>query len=303
MKRAALLLYCFCSTTIFCSGQTVLAQFAGAIRTSNLSTGAINLLDENRGRHVLSAVSLLKMDSSSSVRFNAYAFLNHFRNRRIAPALRARAVATLIAGWRDDDPGIVSLVADILTGFDKSDFSQATRDSIAILLNIVPPQYKTLVKLCGYLEMKDQRQLLKLQLQSGRLSKRDAWSARISLCRLGDSNMMDEVLNKVRSLPVTIEAIDLLYPELIYTRQPEAIEYLVGQVLANSAKCDAPNPELRETLPCAIHIIRLLAPALSEFPIALDSNGDFATNDYSEIVSRVQDWLRQGKYKIRTDNF
>jgi hypothetical protein len=302
MKRA-LLLYCFCSTTIFGSGQTDVAQFAEAIRTSNLSAGAIKLLDENRSRHVLSAVSLLKMDSSPSVRFNAYAFLSHFKNKRIAPGLRARAVATLIAGWRDDDPGIVSLVGDILTGFDKSDFSQAARDSLAILLSIVPPQYKTLVKLCGYLEMKDQRQLLRSQLQSGRLSKRDSWSARIALCRLGDSNMIDEVLSKVRSQPITIEAIDLIYPELVYTRQPKAIEFLVEQVLTNSAKCDAPNPELRDTLPCAIHIIRLLAPALSEFPIALDNNGDFATNDYSAIVSRVQDWLRQGKYKIRTDNF
>jgi hypothetical protein len=303
MKRASVLLCSCYSIALICSGQTDVAQFAQAIKARTPSDSSINLLDERTADQVLSAVALLKSDSLPSVRFSAYAFLGRFTNHGIAPAVRARAVESLITGWRNADSGIVSLVGAIIVRFDQSDFSRRARDTIAMLLKNVPPQYSTLVKLCGYLQMKDQRQLLASQLRSGRLSKRDAWSARLSLCRLGDSDVMDEVLGKVRKLPVSIEAIDLLYSDLIYTRHPKAIEYLVEQVLDNGAKCDGSNPESREALPCAIHIIRLLTPALTKFPIELDSNGDFVSNDYAAIVSRAQDWLSQRKYKIRTDNF
>jgi hypothetical protein len=95
-----------------------------------------------------------------------------------------------------------------------------------------------------------------------------------------------------------------VFPDLVYTRKREAIDYLIEALNSNSKNCESANAENAERIPCAYRVMEMLAPIIENYPLKRNESGDIETNDYPTALQKVKDWFKENKnYKILKDNF
>ncbi len=244
-------------------------------------------------------------DSVNEVRFAAYSLLANTGKQSTSASFRKQVVINLASGWRDTDSGISGLIGSSLQQFRQDDFTASAKDTLRSLVQKMPAYYDKLVRLCGYLQIADQRSVIQNQLQAGAIkSKSDKWSAYLAMCRLGDAQALSYVMGRVRKLPVNDDVVYDVFPDLIYTRQREAIHYLVEALNSNEKNCEPANPEASGNIPCAYRVMEMLAPVVKDFPLQTDATGDVIAKDYAKALQLAREWLNQHPdYLIKTDVF
>jgi hypothetical protein len=251
----------------------------------------------------LSSITTYLKDSLNEVRYSAYSLISSLGQQSTSPGFRQRAVATIISGWRDTDSGINGLIGSALQQFKQSDFTNPVKDSLRTLVQLIPPYYNKLVKLCGFLGLADQITIIQSQIQSNSIkSKSDKWAAYLALCRMGNTQAMSYVMTRVKKHGINDDVVYEVFPDLIYTRQPEAISYIVEVLHSDAKNCESPNPEINEAIPCAYRVMEYLAPVIEDFPLKTDASGDLVVQDYKEALTQVRSWFgRHPDYEIRVD--
>jgi hypothetical protein len=241
---------------------------------------------------VFSSVIPYLNDSLNVIRYSAYSLIASLGQQSTSSTFRQRSVAILISGWRDKDSGINGLVGSALQQFIQSDFTNPVKDSLRAFIQVIPPYYGKLVKLCGTLGMADQITIIQSQIQSNSIkSKNDKWAAYLALCRMGNAQAISYVMTDVRKLGVNDDVVYEVFPDLIYARQRETISYIIESLNSDAKNCESPNPEINEAIPCAYRVMEYLAPVIKDFPVKADASGDLEVQDYKTALTQVRSWF------------
>ena len=269
----------------------------------NQRASAPKELWQNSEQHgeVLTALSPYFSDTLSAIRAKAYYLAKQIGTHSQDKAIRQQVVDQLTGGLQDEDSGIIGRVHGYLTAFSPTDFTAPSRQTITAQLSQSPAHLSRLLKLVGTLNLTEQVPILQNLLPS--LSARDQWAAQLALARLGDPEALTTVLAHVKQEPVNDDVVYELLPDLVYTRQKAALDYLVTIVQSDEKNCQSADPEAEQPILCGYRVLELLAPVIQDFPLAVDESGDLAVSDYPSALQQARRWLREhNDYQIIYDS-
>jgi hypothetical protein len=255
-------------------------------------------LPENT-KAVLSALPVYLADTAAKVRATAYSIVHLAGINSTQLSLREDAVAKLITACKDPDSG---KALNYLSGFKKEDFTTPSKDSLAALFRRKSSHYDELIRLTGFLELKQLQTDLRTLSQQGTSPRKDRWAAMLALARMGDTYAMNDVMKRVQRLPITDEVVYDIFPDLVYTRQRPAIDYLLVALNSDEKNCSSASADHDAKIPCAYRVMEMLAPAIEGYPLKLDESGDVETKDYPTALQTVREWFKVNKnFKILSD--
>jgi hypothetical protein len=259
-------------------------------------------LSEN-SKNVLADVTPYLTDSVAAVRSKAYTILSLAGNSARQGTLRELAVRKLIDGLSDKDGGNASLALEYLKIFRKEDFIISSKDAIRVLVSQKPAHFDELLRLSGFLELTGLKESIRPYAQPGN-PQSTRWAAIVSLVRMNDASAVEEMMRRVRKLPVNDDIIYKIFPDLAYTRHPQAIAYMVEAMQSDEKNCLTADAEKEESIPCGYRIMEQLAPAVDGYPLQLDESGDLKTKDYVAALKTVREWfVKHPDYKILRDKY
>ncbi len=291
----------FCRSLLAQSTTTTLSTYLAAARQNQRPAAPAALWQNSEQHHeVLTALSPYYSDTLTTVRVQAYYLTKQVGTRSQDKALRQQAVSQLTRGLQDEDSGISGRVHSYLTNFGSGDFPSEARQLLSNLLGQQPTHLSQLLNLVGALNMTDQIPALQSLLPG--LSARDRWAAQLALARLSNPEALATVLARVKRYPVNDDLVYEALPDLVYTRQKDAIDYLVAIVQSNERNCESADPEATENIRCGYRVLELLAPVIQDFPLAVGESGDLAVDDYPQALQQARQWLEQHPdYQIISD--
>lgn len=259
-------------------------------------------LSEN-SKAVLGLLSGYQQDSITFVRSKAYTLIQLAGNNSRQDNLREVAVSRLVEGAADKDSGNAGIALDYLTSFRQQDFNPVSKDSIRALFKRKSSHFEKLVKLCGFLGMTDLKEEIRAFTQVGN-NQSIRWASLVSLTRMGDVTATNELVRRARKLPVNDDVIYSVFPDLVYTRNREAIDYMIEVLQRDDANCMSADAEREAAIPCGYRVMEQLAPIVKGYPLQLDASGDVKTNDYVAALKTVREWFgKHAKYEILTDRY
>jgi HEAT repeat protein len=304
-SRVILLFLLLIFTTCVSYSQTVSDRVRQYMRDAGVSTPPDQLLKEASALEVISSASLFFQDTLSRVRVKAYSLINGAGLQSKKVDVRQEAVYKLVQASHDADGGNVGMLWSSLTRFNKEDFSTVAKDSLKNRFRKKPAHLNELLKLMGYLEMKDMVEEIRPLSLSGNTNKRDRWAALLALARMGDAVSVQSLMQRVQKLPVNDDVVYEVFPDLAYTRQPEAINYMITVLNSDEKNCLSADAENETAIPCAYRVMEQLAPVIEDYPLQLDASGDVKTKDYVKALVSVRKWIGEKgqNYRIRKDNF
>jgi hypothetical protein len=252
---------------------------------------------------LLNSVQPFLKDSATVVRSKAYDLVYLVSSPSKISAVRTLAVDILVRACKDNDFGNASLTVDYLKSFLPQDFTDVAKDSIRNMIKSENPHCQQLIKLAGFLHLIDLTEEIRPYMQPGNSTKL-RWAAILTLARMGEPSAVKEMIKRVSKLPVNDDVVYQLFPDLIYTRQREALDYIVNAMKSDEKNCRSADAEAETFAICGYRIMEQLAPIIEGIPITLDPSGDVKTSDYREALGAVRKWfLAHKNYKILTDRF
>jgi hypothetical protein len=227
-------------------------------------------------------------DSLVSIRQKAY-YLTYKKGLQTVNG-KTIAVRSLLKGCTDPNGGVIGQTLRYLQEFAPEDFDQACRALIAGKIpNTRMPHYKELAMLAGYIHT-GRDALFQVSLEQD-LPDRYRWYVSLALARMGDADKTAWCVNRVKKQPVNNDIVSYALPDLIYTRQKEAIDYCVALINSDDKLCYSQNPDISEKMICGYQIMALLAKLIVDIPVSLDESGDIVGTDYQKILQTVRDWF------------
>ena len=107
------------------------------------------------------------------------------------------------------------------------------------------------------------------------------------------------MLAQIKQQPLNDDVVYELLPDLVYTRQKDALDYLVAIIQSDEKRCQSADPEAEQNIRCGYRVLELLAPVIADFPLTLDESGDLAVSDYPQALEEARRWLTEHEdYKI-----
>ncbi len=284
------------------SGKLLRDYFKNLRSGKNMAIPSKLVLSENAEGH-LKDLQPYYHDSTSLIRSKAYEITSRIAIHSRLPEVRMLAAQNLVGACKDPDSGIVGLALGYLEGFGREDFNVSATDSLVVLFKKKTPHFDKLIRLIGFLELSQVRNDFREMAQSS-ASKKDRWSAMLALSRMGDAYASENIMSRVKKLPVNDDVVYQIFPDLIYTRQREAIGYLVAELGNDAKNCVSADAERDSKIPCAYRIMEMLAPAIADYPLKADPSGDIDTDDYAHALQTVRGWFKDNKdYKISKDTY
>ena len=294
---------------IFALGRSYSQPVSNRVSQYIRDTGASNipeqLLKEVDALEVIASGSLFFQDSLSQVRARAYSLISRVGLQSKKVNVRQEAAYKLVQASRNADGGNVGTLWSTLTRFNKEDFSSVAKDTLKSRFRQKPAHLNELLKLMGYLEMKDMTEEIRPLSLPGNTNKRDRWAALLALARMGDAASAQSLMQRVQKLPVNDDVVYVVFPDLAYTRQPEAIGYMITTLNSDEKNCLSADAENETAIPCAYRVMEQLALVIEGYPLQLDASGDVKTKDYVKALASVRNWIKGkgGNYKIKRDVF
>lgn len=261
------------------------------------------LFQPENARIVLGELTSYQHDTVSAVRSKVYMICHRVGNGTKQSTLRQTAVTRLIQGCKDEDTGNAGLALDYLTAFQKDDFTTSSKDGIRNLVRNKAAHFDQVLKLAGFIELTDLKETIRPYTKAGNVQA-TRWAALVALSRMNDAEAASEVMRRVRKLPVNDDIVYKVFPDLVYTRQAEAIRYMVEVMQRDDKNCMTADAEREQPIPCGYRIMEQLAPVIDGYPVQLDESGDIKTKDYTAALQKVRDWFVKHKdYTIVRDRF
>lgn len=281
----------------------IVSNYFKEVRSGNYPSIPIQLSLSENVNATLNLLQPYLKDSISAVRAKAYEIAHQAASRSSVASVRNKGVDVLIRACRDKDFGNIGLALDYLAEFTKEDFTVSAKDSMRNLVRTQTAHFDQLIKLAGFLNLTDLKEEIRPYSQPGN-STQIRWATIISLARMGESSSIKDMMKRVTKLPVNDDIVYEVFPDLIYTRQREAIEYLVEVLKSDEKNCMSADAERETPMVCGYRIMEQLAPIIEGYPLQLDESGDIKTNDYAGALGTVRQWFQTHKtYKILSDRF
>jgi hypothetical protein len=297
------LLFSIISSGLFAQ-QKSLENYFAQVRMDKSPAIPSELIKPENGQIVLNALPKYLADSVTTIRLRATFLARTIGAASKISIVRSKAIQQLIFSTKDKDSGNAGAALVSLTEFKKNDFSKVNQDTLYAIFRRNPVHLNTLIRLMGYLEIQSAKNDLFNLSQNTSISRKDRWAAMLALARMNDQQAIDDVLNRIERMPVGDAVVYEVFPDLIYTRSPEAISYLVETLNSDAKNCESANSDNPERIPCAYRIMEMLAPIIENYPLKQNVSGDIETNDYPAALQKVREWLKVNKgYKILRDGY
>lgn len=303
MNKLLTILLFFTTTLLF--GQTkVLHTFFAKVRTGKYPNIPTEVSKPENASSLLNALPVYFKDTMAMVRSKAAAISRTIGTKSKVPTIRTKAVQQLLNATRDANSGNTGAALMYLTEFRKTDFTKANKDSLHNLLKRRSAHIDIVMKLIGYLEMQEVSNELYGLSQDATLGRKERWTAMIALARMGDERAAEDIVNRVKRMPISDDVVYEIFPDLVYTRNQQVIAYLVEAINSDAKNCLSANGESEEKIPCAYRVMEMLAPVIQNYPLKLSESGDVDTSNYPVALQTVREWLNVNKqYKILKDRY
>jgi hypothetical protein len=258
------------------------------------------IINNNEVDTLIYKLSSFYKDTVAEVRQKAY-YLTY--KKAIKTDNRTHAVNILLNSCNDNNGSTIGQNLEFLKAFSLSDFDDKSIDQIKQkLTNHRIPHYKDLVLLAGFTGTG--KDILYQKLLDQNISSKVKWYISLALARMGNTEQIDNCLNKAKKLPVDDNFIDYTVPDLIYTRQRMAIDFCVDLINKDEKLCHSLNPDNSESIICGYRVLEMLVPIVINIPASVDSQGNLISNDYSSMLKSVRQWFLANKgYEIRRNTF
>jgi hypothetical protein len=273
------------------SGDASLKSYFSEIQNGKYSAiPKFLLVPENVSTTLKNIIPYLK-DSSANVRAKAYLIVQRAAHGVNETSIRQNAVTKLIQACKDNDSGNVGLALGYLEGFTKKDYTKASQDTLVKLFKRRIPHYDKLIRLIGFLEIKAVQEDLQTLSQQTTAIKKERWSAMLALARMGDVGAIQNMMMRVKKLPINDDVVYEIFPDLVYSRSKEAFNYLVQLLYSDDKNCEPAGADGKGKIPCAYRIMEMLAPAIVGYPLKVDDSGDIITKDYVAALKTSRNWF------------
>jgi len=251
---------------------------------------------------VLQLIRPYLRDSSAMVRDRARTLIVELTTRTQDASVRMQGPELLISAFAAQPERQGQILAE-LRRYRRDDFSNVARDSVRGWVRGAGPWLDQCMMLAGFLGLAD----LAVTIHARTFSDSPSylrWAALLSNARIGKAYAVEEILQRVRKLPVNDEVVYKIFPDLLYTRQPECIAYVVDAMKSDARNCSSPNADNDTPMPCAYRIMEQLSGVIEGFPVHVDQYGDVVSGDYPTALKEARTWLRENPaYKIVTDTY
>lgn len=242
-------------------------------------------------------------DSISSIRAKAYEITHRAASAATSPPIRIKGVLALTQSLSDADILNVRSGLQYLTAFSKEDFSKSAKDSVIKNNKIKNSEFDQWIKLAGFLHLTEVKDEIRPYVQAGN-PRQIRWATLLALARMGDAPALNDLMQRVSKLPVNDDLIYKVFPDLIYTRQRESLDYMIQALNSDEKNCMSADAEKETEILCGYRIMEQLAPVIKDYPFKLDESGDIDTEDYPAALLTVRSWFRtHKKYIILNDRF
>jgi len=245
-------------------------------------------------------------DTLSKIRSKAYYLTYKSTYQSQDQNIRNRGVYNLIQGLKDEDSGNVGNVAKLITNFKSNDFNNRSKDSLKTILHTQKVYSDLILKLVGFAGLDEQKEYIKKNLNNGvYTSNKVKWAAHLTLARLGIEEEIEFCVDLVKKQPVNDDVVYELIPDLIYTRQKQALDFVLTILHSERKDCYSANPENPQKIMCGYRVMEFLGPVIKNFPLEIDNTGDLIVDNYKEALLIVRDWFikENGTYEIISNTY
>ena len=306
MKEIGILLLISLVTILKVNAQSIpeLQSYMNAVRTGTTQPLPVSVLaDAQNAEKILQALQPYYADSLSTVRSKAYNVAARLGQKTQQPEARQLAVTHLIEGVKDKDTGISGNASDALAGFEIEDFNASHKGKVAALLGQEIPHKDQLVKVIGYLNIKEAQATLKQLAQPG-INHKTRWAAYLALARMGEQQELQYIVKTIAAMPLNDDVVYEMVPDLIYTRQKTAFDYLFTIINSDEPSCTSADPDASANILCGYRTMEYIAPYIKDFPLLVEED-ELVVDDYKQALREVRTWYakRQGNYEIVKKGF
>ncbi|MCD4835035.1 MAG: hypothetical protein K8R31_14650 [Bacteroidales bacterium] len=233
-------------------------------------------------------------DTLAKVRSKAYYLTYKATYKSNDKELRNVSVFNLVQALKDEDSGNIGSAASWLTNFYSTDFNEASKDSLRIIMHKQSSYLDRIIKLVAFAGLNDQIEYLMNNLRNGNYrSSKVVWATHLALARLGVEEEINFCVDLVKKQAVNDDVIYELVPDLVYIRCHKAIDYLVEILQDETKNCYSANPENPQRIACGYRVMEFLAPIIKDFPLEVDSTGDLIVDDYEGALKIIREWFSE----------
>lgn len=306
MRRVILLIAFAASVSVSNAQSSVrdLEKYLTDIKTNPYLSLPKTLLEDSKNEDKL--VKVLQGYTSDSivvVKSRAYYIIKVIGKRSKDAKVRQAAVTSLIKGIKDVNTGVSGTASEALSGFAQDNFTQEAKEALKQSLDPRTSHLHQVIKLVGYLEMKDQQPKLTNILASNAKAT-DKWACQLALARMGDATAINFILEKVKSAKLNDDLVYTIVPDLVYTKQKLIFDYLIEIINNDTPSCQSPNPDSNVKILCGYRVMESIAPAIEKYPLLVNDFGELNVTDYKEALTKVRTWFSENPdYKIRSDGY
>jgi hypothetical protein len=289
-----ILIVVFAQTTTAQKINAGVKTYLETIRISPYDPVPVELLNERNTNEVLSALPPYLSDTSLVVRSKAFYILRRIAAKSNDRKAKQKAIKSLVDALSDASTQISAEAIQGLQNFRASDFDVDSRNAIGILLATNATYQDQLIRLAGFLKLREQVPLLNELVRSSQNAK-TRWSARLALSRIGDEVATNHILAKLSESSIGDDFVYDILPDLIYTRNISIFNRLVVLINSDAPDCSNGNPDSGRNMPCGYRIIEQIAPVVKNFPIKTDKAGELIIADYAASLRSARDWFSKNK--------
>lgn len=240
---------------------------------------------------VLDVAGRFLHDSSTDVRMESVELVGRAAMAIEDGELRRHAVELLLTSLKDPSAEVAGVALQFLTACARPLFPTNAASELQELIHRKCPHLPGIIRLCGYLQLRDLVPDIQPYTQPGHPTTL-RWASLLALARLGDAKAVSDVLHRVSRLEVNDDVVYRVFPDLVYTRHPQTIAYMVRALQSPEKRCLTADLENETPIPCGYRIMEQLAPIIDDFPIAMDDGGDLKSGDYAAALDSVRQWFR-----------
>jgi hypothetical protein len=305
MKQPLLRNYLSLLFVVFCSSYSLLCAQESSISYDDICTTLrdgkqmsfseiSNIPSEKLEIFLKNFSSFLVEDDDAEVRLNSYRFLylSGLKHQEFSELVVSDLV---FYGLSDANQGNRKTVCEFLDSFSAQNFSAATKNKVANYAIEGTTPFEDITLLAARLNLTDLVLHFQHLLSQENLKQSKEWTLKIALGRLGDNAAASWCLEKVKSIGMNDQVIHNLLPDLIFMHHKPSIDFLLETILSDEKKCSSPNPDSDAKINCAYRIMELVAPAIDNFPIAVDEDGELECDDYEKALNIVREWINSNR--------
>jgi len=261
------------------------------------------LIESVDSQTFLDQLSACLSDTIVVVRYKSYELL-YRKGIAVSSDDQTLIVEQLTKGCLDKNSTILYRCLQYLQDFPQKAFNHNARLTLERLLRKTSgTYYKELILMAGYLSL-GQEILKQKLLLSEDFTPQQIWHMHLALARMGDVKSTAYCIQLAKKVPDGNDKVAYVLPDLIYTRQKDAIAYCIEVLNDDRENCLSPDPDSNEQICCGYRVMELLAPLIEGFPFQVDASGTLNTENYQEALHRSRKWFASNPdFHILTHSF